>query len=54
MPDPKESAAMQSMNIKRAVRHALKDDLDKGLAHTFPATDPVSATHTAVPADRHG
>lgn len=54
MPDPAKSPAVQSMlNEQASQREASrKGTLDKGLEDTFPASDPVSATHTAVPAGR--
>ncbi|MFJ6322188.1 MULTISPECIES: hypothetical protein [unclassified Rhizobium] len=54
MPKPKDSPAVKSMKIEQAAQRerALKGDLDIGLEDTFPASDPVSATHTAVPAGR--
>ena len=54
MPKPKDSPAVKSMKIEQAVqrKRASKGDLDTGLEDTFPASDPVSATHTAVPAGR--
>ncbi len=54
MPDPKNSPAAQSMEIQQATerKRALKGDLETGLEDTFPASDPVSATQTAVPFGR--
>ncbi|EJC64648.1 hypothetical protein Rleg5DRAFT_1399 [Rhizobium leguminosarum bv. viciae WSM1455] len=54
MPDPKEPPAAQSMEIKRTAQReqVLKGDLDRGLEHTFVASDAVSATHAAVPDGR--
>lgn len=54
MPDPKKSPAVQSMLEEQAAqRERTKNgELDKGLEDTFPASDPVSATTTAIPAGR--
>lgn len=54
MADPKNSPAVQSMEIEQAEQRerAVKNDLDTGLEDSFPASDPVSATHSAVPAGR--
>ncbi|MGY5794907.1 hypothetical protein ACXHXM_32545 len=54
MPDPKKSPAVQSMLKEQARQRktARKGDLDKGLENTFPASDPVSATTTSIPAGR--
>lgn len=54
MPDPKDSPAVLSMEIEQEAQRerAAKGDLDTGLEDTFPASDPVSATHTAVPSGR--
>ena len=54
MASPDESPAVQSMkNEQQAQREsARKGDLDKGLEDTFPASDPVSMTGTAIPAGR--
>jgi ElaB/YqjD/DUF883 family membrane-anchored ribosome-binding protein len=42
------------MEIEQAEQRerAVKNDLDTGLEDSFPASDPVSATHSAVPAGR--
>ncbi|PZM14899.1 hypothetical protein [Rhizobium tubonense] len=54
MPDPKESPAVQSILKEQASQRAAPrlEALDQGLEDTFPASDPVSATQTAVPAGR--
>src|SRR4051812_28479147 len=54
MPDPKESPAVRSMEIEQESQRerASKGDLDTGLEDTFPASDPVSITSTAVPFGR--
>lgn len=54
MPDPKDSPAARSMEIEQASQRerASKGDLDTGLEDTFPASDPVSITSTAVPSGR--
>ncbi|EPE95138.1 hypothetical protein [Rhizobium grahamii] len=52
--DPKNSPAVQSMRKEQAEqrRRARKGELEAGLEDTFPASDPVSVTHTAIPAGR--
>ena len=54
MPGPKNSPAAQSMEIEQAEQReaAAKDGLETGLEDSFPASDPVSATHSAVTAGR--
>jgi ElaB/YqjD/DUF883 family membrane-anchored ribosome-binding protein len=54
MPDPKKSPAVQSMKIEQASQRerASKDDLETGLEDTFPASDPVSATHSSISGGR--
>lgn len=54
MADPNESPAVQSMRKEQAEqrKQARKDELDKAIEDTFPASDPVSATHTSIPAGR--
>ena len=54
MPDPNDSPAVQSILNEQASQRAAppKDALDKGLEDSFPASDPVSVTLTAVPAGR--
>ena len=54
MPDPKNSPAVQSVLEEQAAQRerAKKGELDKGLEDTFPASDPVSATTTAIPSGR--
>ena len=54
MPDPKDSPAVQSMEREQTMRRerASNEDLDDALAETFPASDPVSATSSAVPSGR--
>src|ERR1700750_124058 len=54
MPDPKNSPAAQSMEIEQAEQReaAAKDGLETGLEDSFPASDPVSATHSAVTTGR--
>lgn len=53
MPDSK-SPAVQSMLDEQATQResAREGHLDKGLEDTFPASDPVSATNTSIPAGR--
>lgn len=54
MPKLKDSPAVKSVEIEQADQRerASKGHLDIGLEDTFPASDPVSATHTAIPAGR--
>lgn len=54
MPNPNESPAVKSLKREQAAerKRAHKGDLDKALEDTFPASDPVSVIHTAVPAGR--
>lgn len=54
MANPAESPAVQSLKKERA-QQALKpnpEELDKALEATFPASDPVSVSHTSVPSGR--
>ncbi|MFS8146944.1 hypothetical protein ATY78_15985 [Rhizobium sp. R635] len=54
MVNPNESPAVQSMRREQAEqrRQPRKGELDKAIEDTFPASDPVSATHTSIPAGR--
>jgi hypothetical protein len=54
MPNPKESPAVRSMLKEQASQRtaSTEEALDRGLEDSFPASDPVSATQTAVPAGR--
>ena len=54
MANPNESPAVQSLRKEQAEqrRQAQKGRLDEGIDETFPASDPVSATHTSIPAGR--
>jgi ElaB/YqjD/DUF883 family membrane-anchored ribosome-binding protein len=54
MANPNESPAVQSMRKEQAEqrKQAQKGELDKAIEDTFPASDPVSATHTSIPAGR--
>ncbi|TCL65824.1 hypothetical protein [Rhizobium sp. BK251] len=54
MPHPKNSPAVQSIEIEQAEQREgpAKDDLDTGLEDSFPASDPVSSTHSTVPSGR--
>ncbi|MBX4893702.1 hypothetical protein [Rhizobium bangladeshense] len=54
MPNPNESPAVQSMQKEQAEqrKRARRGELDKAIEDTFPASDPVSATHTSIPAGR--
>jgi Uncharacterized conserved protein len=46
-----ESPAVRSINKERAAQRGRgrKSDLQEGLEDTFPASDPVAATSTAIP-----
>lgn len=48
MPDPNESPAVQSFLKEARERSQSKDPLEDGLEDTFPASDPVSVTHSAA------
>ena len=52
MPDRSQSPAVQSLRREQNKQRleSTPTDLDKGLEDTFPASDPVSATHTAISA----
>lgn len=52
MPDSKLSPAVVSLRNEQTQQtpDPGNADLDTGLADTFPASDPVSATHTSTPA----
>ncbi|MBB4478727.1 ElaB/YqjD/DUF883 family membrane-anchored ribosome-binding protein [Rhizobium etli] len=54
MPNPNESPAVQSMKKEQAEqrKQARRGELDKAIEDTFPASDPVSATHTSIPVGR--
>lgn len=54
MPDPRNSPAVQSMQEEQDTQRerARNGELDNGLEDTFPASDPVSATITSIPAGR--
>jgi ElaB/YqjD/DUF883 family membrane-anchored ribosome-binding protein len=54
MPDPKNSPAVQSMLDEQSAQReaAKKGNLETGLEDSFPASDPVSATHTSVSSGR--
>ncbi|MBB4279204.1 hypothetical protein [Rhizobium mongolense] len=54
MPNPDESPAVQSMKREQAEqrKRSRKGELEKGLEDTFPASDPVSVTHTTAPSGR--
>ncbi|KRB49322.1 hypothetical protein ASE04_18740 [Rhizobium sp. Root708] len=53
MPNPKDSPAVRSMlNEQAKQRSRSKDQLDRGLEESFPASDPVSATTTSIPSGR--
>ncbi|MGO7591604.1 hypothetical protein [Rhizobium leguminosarum] len=54
MANPNESPAVQSMRKEQAEqrKQTRKGELDKAIEDTFPASDPVSATHTSIPSGR--
>ncbi|AXA37780.1 hypothetical protein [Rhizobium leguminosarum] len=54
MANPNESPAVQSMRKEQSEqrKQTRKGELDKAIEDTFPASDPVSATHTSIPAGR--
>lgn len=54
MPDPDKSPAVQSMKREQASQRerASKGDLETGLEDSFPASDPISATHSSVSGGR--
>ena len=54
MANPNESPAVQSMRKEQAEqrKQSRKGELDRAIEDTFPASDPVSATHTSIPAGR--
>ena len=54
MPARKESPAVQSIRKEQKEQRKTKavNELDKALEDTFPASDPISATHTAVSSKR--
>jgi len=54
MANPNESPAVQSMRKEQAEqrKQTRKGELDKAIEDTFPASDPVSATHNSIPAGR--
>ncbi len=49
-----KSPAVESIRQERARQGARepKNELDKGLEDTFPASDPVSTTASSIPAGR--
>ncbi len=52
MSEPTTSPAVQSVKAEQKRQHtaASSSSLDKGLEATFPASDPLSATVTSIPA----
>ncbi|AGS21576.1 hypothetical protein NXC12_CH01805 [Rhizobium etli] len=54
MPNPNDSPAVQSLRKEQAEqrKQSRKGELDKAIEDTFPASDPVSATHTSIPVGR--
>ncbi|TCQ28194.1 hypothetical protein C8J33_101828 [Rhizobium sp. PP-CC-3G-465] len=49
--EDEESPAVQSVRQEKASGEG-KDALEEGLEDTFPASDPVSVTETAIPGGR--
>ncbi|TCP90831.1 hypothetical protein C8J31_101676 [Rhizobium sp. PP-CC-2G-626] len=49
--EDEESSAVQSVQQEKASGED-KDALEEGLEDTFPASDPVSVTETAIPGGR--
>ncbi|WP_315925291.1 hypothetical protein [Mesorhizobium sp. SP-1A] len=45
---PKKSSAVRSLEQQRHAQD-MEEELDEGLEDTFPASDPVSVTGTAIP-----
>ncbi|PDT02329.1 hypothetical protein CO666_20225 [Rhizobium chutanense] len=54
MANPNESPAVQSLRKEQAEqrKRGQRGDLTQAIEDTFPASDPVSATHTSIPAGR--
>jgi hypothetical protein len=54
MPNPNDSPAVQSLRKEQAEqrKQSGKGELDRAIEDTFPASDPVSATHTSIPVGR--
>ncbi|ARM88033.1 hypothetical protein RHEC894_CH01719 [Rhizobium sp. CIAT894] len=54
MANPNESPAVQSLRKEQAEqrKRGRRGDLTRAIEDTFPASDPVSATHTSIPAGR--
>ena len=50
--DEAESQAVQSVRQEKSAREDKGDALEEGLEDTFPASDPVSVTETAIPSGR--
>lgn len=51
-PVQEESLAVQSVRQEKSAREGTGDALEEGLEDTFPASDPVSVTETAIPSGR--
>ncbi|MBB6413195.1 hypothetical protein [Mesorhizobium sangaii] len=45
----KKSAAVRSLEHEKHEGSSAEEDLEEGLEDTFPASDPVSITGTAIP-----
>lgn len=46
---PKKTAAVRSLEHERHHEVSAEEELEEGLEDTFPASDPVSITGTAIP-----
>jgi hypothetical protein len=46
---PRKSAAVRSFEHEQHHEVSAEDELEEGLEDTFPASDPVSITATAIP-----
>ncbi|MEO5758148.1 MAG: hypothetical protein ABIQ51_14965 [Mesorhizobium sp.] len=46
---PRKSAAVRSLEHERHQEVSAEEELEEGLEDTFPASDPVSITGTAIP-----
>ena len=46
---PSDHGAAPDADHGREVQNLLEEELEEGLADSFPASDPVSVTSTAIP-----
>ena len=46
---PKKTAAVRSLEHERHHEASAEEELEEGLEDTFPASDPISITGTAIP-----